>query len=203
MVNYNRMYSKLPNLVVGFHGCDEETFNDVIVNGNQLKPSNNKYDWLGSGIYFWEQNYERALEWAKQNRKKNPKVIGAIIDLGNCLNLVDSYYNNLLTESYNILKQNYDSINQPMPENIKSSEKDMDRVVRNLDCAVIQHIHSLNIETETEPFDSVRAVFIEGDEAYPGAGFSKKTHMQICVRNLNSIKGYFNPIAPNDEYTIP
>lgn len=58
------MYKKLPNLVLGFHGCNKETYENVIVKGQDLKKSLNSYDWLGNGVYFWEQNYQRAYEWA-------------------------------------------------------------------------------------------------------------------------------------------
>ena len=53
----NSMYSKLPNLVLGFHGCSKDTFDAVIQNGQHLKKSENDYDWLGNGIYFWENSY--------------------------------------------------------------------------------------------------------------------------------------------------
>ncbi len=43
------------------------------------------------------------------------------------------------------------------------------------------------------PFDSVRGVFFEGNELYEGAGFLDKTHIQICIRNPNLIRGYFIP----------
>lgn len=59
------MYSKLPNLVLGFHGCDYEVFKKVIYNHEPMEPSNNSYDWLGNGIYFWEQNYSRQLTGQK------------------------------------------------------------------------------------------------------------------------------------------
>jgi hypothetical protein len=63
-----------------------------------MQPSDNKWDWLGPGSYFWEEDPVRALEYAintSMGRQKNktaadtPFVIGAIIDLGNCLNLVE------------------------------------------------------------------------------------------------------------------
>ena len=50
------MYSKLPNLVIAFHGCDIETYENVLYKHQHLTSSNNDYDWLGNGIYFWEQN---------------------------------------------------------------------------------------------------------------------------------------------------
>lgn len=55
-----RMYSNLPNLIIGFHGCDKSTADSIILGEIQLKESKNKYDWLGNGMYFWEQNLSRA-----------------------------------------------------------------------------------------------------------------------------------------------
>ena len=84
------MYEKLPNLVIGFHGCSRETYDKVIHQNQALKASENTYDWLGHGIYFWEQNLKRAKDWARRRYGKEAAVVGAVIDLGNCLNLTDS-----------------------------------------------------------------------------------------------------------------
>jgi len=43
------------------------------------------------------------------------------------------------------------------------------------------------------PFDTTRGVFTEGGPVFPGAGILEKNHIQICVRNLNSIEGLFLP----------
>ena len=86
------MYSTRPGLILAFHGCDQSVRDKVIDGYDILKYSKNNYDWLGHGVYFWENSPERALEYAaylKENtgRAKNPiiipSVIGAIIDLGN------------------------------------------------------------------------------------------------------------------------
>lgn len=53
---YDTMYGRLPNLVIGFHGCDESTFEKVLNQKQMLHSSTNSYDWLGNGMYFWEQN---------------------------------------------------------------------------------------------------------------------------------------------------
>ena len=62
-------------------------------------------------------------------------------------------------------------------------------------------MHSL-IEKEESlyPIDSIRAAFIEGEEIYPGAGFNEKTHIQICIRNPNCIKGFFLPRKRNHDF---
>ena len=73
------MYEKLPNLTIGFHGCSQETYEKVILYNQPLKASENSYDWLGHGIYFWEQNLQRAKEWSKRRYGKDSAVIGAVI----------------------------------------------------------------------------------------------------------------------------
>jgi hypothetical protein len=42
----------------------------VIAGKENLLASTNDYDWLGSGIYFWENNEERAMEWAVELSKR-------------------------------------------------------------------------------------------------------------------------------------
>lgn len=197
------MYLKLPNLVIGFHGCDMDVFERVIKRGESLKKSQNEYDWLGNGIYFWEQNYQRAYDWARKSPKiKNPAVIGAVLDLGYCLNLTDSSSSERLKMGYDILKLRCEQANIEMPENIPS-EKVADILKRNLDCSVIQQIHDYNRENKLPEYDSVRGIFLEGDEVYPGACFREKTHVQICIINPNCIKGYFIPRTKDDAYLMP
>ena len=41
--------------VLGYHGCDQTTGESLLA-GSPFKPSENDYDWLGPGIYFWEAN---------------------------------------------------------------------------------------------------------------------------------------------------
>ena len=197
------MYRKLPNLVLAFHGCKKEVFDNIIYKGQQLKKSANSYDWLGNGIYFWEQNYQRAIEWAVNRYGENDAaVIGAVIDLGYCLNLTDSFSNEVLKKGYEILKFRCEVAGNPLPVN-RPSEKTSDILLRDLDCAVIQQIHDFNLQTNKQMFDSVRGIFIEGNPPYEGSEFREKTHVQLCVCNPNCIKGYFKPIPPSDEFPIP
>ena len=65
------MYSKLPQLVFGFHGCDQSVFYKVIKQGGELDLSTNDHGWLRSGIYFRENGVERAWEWARASRQAN------------------------------------------------------------------------------------------------------------------------------------
>ena len=167
------MRNSLPQFVLGYHGCDLSLVRQLLNAETQLKFSRNSYDWLGSGIYFWENAPCRAMDWALECQKNSritkgkviePAVIGVILDLGNCLNLTDSRHQDVIRE--------------------KS---------RKLDCAVINAAVELNKEKGYPDFDSIRSPYFEGEPIYPNAYFMEKTHIQICVRNPECIKGYFLP----------
>ena len=185
-----------PGFVLGYHGLDRELGEKILTGEQGLIPSENAYDWLGHGIYFWEEDYNRAEEWAKERMKrpgskiKNPFVIGAVIDLGGCLNLLRREDMRLLRGGYKLLGKLQALKGEPLPENTGGS----DRLKRELDCGVVQAVHTIRKMEDEPDFDTVRGMFQEGDEPYPGAGFTEKNHIQICVRNLDCIKGYFLPL---------
>jgi hypothetical protein len=198
------MYKLYPSLVLGFHACDESVGERVLSGAAPLRPSENEYDWLGHGIYFWENSPNRATQWGElqQRRAKvaKPCVVGAVIALGRCFDLLESESLEILRKHYEALVETYRSagIEHQIPKNegIRGSE---DLLLRKLDCAVIEYMHSqmeehFKLGGNVRPFDSVRGAFWEGEELYPGAGFKQKNHVQICVRNPNCIKGYFRPL---------
>lgn len=175
-----------------------------------LRESDHDYDWLGHGIYFWENNVERAEQWAEENSKtksssiKTPGVLGAYLDLGNCLDLTDSGSLQLLKIPYDTLKKSIALAGMDMPVNKDPLKvKSKDRILRKLDCAVITTLHELTKNAGLPAFDSVRGVFWEGDELYPGAGFREKNHIQIAIINPNCIKGFFLPRDIDAKYIIP
>lgn len=197
------MYQKLPNLVLGFHGCSKDVFDEVIKHDGMLRASNNVYDWLGNGIYFWEQNFTRAYEWAvARNGKDRAAVVGAVLDLGYCLNLTDSAGSHILRGGYALLKDTCTRAGISLPQN-RATKQAADILLRDLDCAVIQQIHEFNRSQGNPEFDSVRGVFTEGGPPYDGSAFYERTHIQLCVRNPNCIKGYFAPRSPQEGYPAP
>ncbi len=204
------MYSERPNLMIGFHGCDELTRNNLVSNPNKIKISEEVNDWLGHGFYIWENNYERAIQWAKDKAKrndqfKNPSVVGVVYQLRNCLDFTDSEYINLISTYYELFKQDCFRIGKELPKNKDSKfDKYHDLVRRELDCAVIEYMNQQIYEeiendvmsngfSKLEHFDTVRGIFTEGGPAFEGAGIQRKNHIQICIRNLNCIKGFFIP----------
>ncbi len=177
--------------IVAYHGCDAATGEKVLAGKDRLKPSIQDYDWLGNGIYFWADSPERAWDWALARKAeakiRSPFVVGALVYPGLCLNLTDYGVIEELRAAYEVLKTSRNG--KGMPAN--SSPKSGVPLLRRLDCAVIEMLHQLRIEAKLESYDTVFGVFDEGDVAYPGAGFKEKTHIQLSVRNLDVIVGYF------------
>lgn len=156
-------------------------------------------------MYFWENNPERAYEYAEEHLKRQksrakPAVVGAVLNLGYCLNLLEKYHIDNLSSSYELLEQTLRLTGEPLPENTLGPDK----LMRHLDCAVIELHHYWNEKhMEQQPHDSVRGVFQEGKAAYPGAGFKEKSHIQIAVRNPNCIKGFFWPRELDRKFSRP
>ena len=64
---------------------------------------------------------------------------------------------------------------------------------RFLDCAVMNHLHSLRESDGEAPYDTVRGFFNEVQPVYPTAGLRTLDHVQICIRNTRCITGFFRP----------
>lgn len=193
-----QLYEYQPSFILGFHGCDKKTADAILCSEKpgHLKHSEKDYDWLGSGIYFWEGNYSRALEWA-HNRKlegkiQTPAVIGAVIDLRKCLDLFDLGAMQQLAQAHLTLKSTYRATGKKLPKNVGPTP---DKGGRKLDCLVIKTLHQMREDQNQTPYDSVRGPFLEGKRIYPTSGFRSHTHIQICVRDEACIKGYFRPLV--------
>jgi hypothetical protein len=198
------VYAVLPSYSLGFHGCDRAVAERIFSAKQYLQRSQNAFDWLGEGIYFWENSPARALDYAKDLNKrprpsgpqiKVPAVIGAVIELGYCLNLLDVEFLSLMRESYQDLDAVHAAIGVPLPRN-KNIRGDL--LLSPLDCAVINFMHRAREEKQLRPFDTVRAAFAEGGPLFPGSGITAKHHIQLCVRRRSCIKGYFRPMNEGD-----
>ncbi len=182
------------SFVLGYHGCEKVIADRAILGEIDILHSDRDYDWLGPGAYFWESDPQRAFEWAISKGWKQPAVIGAVIDLRNCLDLVSRQDMVVLAGAYRSFLQSQSEAGLPVPENRGvAGRPDFDNILRFLDCAVIRHLHDIMARKAQEPFDTVRGMFIEGGELYPGSGFRNQSHVQVAVRNSSCILGVFLP----------
>ncbi|PWU17914.1 MAG: hypothetical protein C5B50_10330 [Verrucomicrobia bacterium] len=156
----------------------------------QLKPSANAYDWLGNGIYFWEHGPQRAREWAIEQARlaskkiTEPTVLGAKIELRDCLDLLDIAHTRLLAEWYSNFRHSMQEKGIQLPQNRDTpGSRRGDRVLRFRDCAVIDFTLEGLARTQGIVYQTVRGVFVEGRPAFPGSKIALKSHIQIAVRD--------------------
>lgn len=184
-MRYNR-------IIVGYHGCDLEVATKVL-DGEPFEQSTNDYDWLGSGTYFWEYGSDRAYRFAEdqvpRGRIKQPAVIGALIQLGECFDLLDTRYTRDLAGFFVSWEAKERANGLPLPTN---SGKTPDKKMRRLDCAVINK-YLQSTEEAGKRYDTVRGCFVEGDAVFATSGIHLESHIQIAVRNPACIVGVFKP----------
>lgn len=190
-MNYDRT-------VLAYHGCDATTAERLLA-GEPFKPSDNDYDWLGRGIYFWEFGADRALRFAQAQQRRGkvrePAVVGVVLQLGRCFDLMDTRYTAKLAEGYPLWEAAMHPSKRPLPSN---QGRTPDRLLRRLDCAVLNWFLDY-LAAEGVAYDTIRCGFTEGDPVYPGAGIHRESHVQIAVRNPRCLVGVFRPILHEGE----
>jgi hypothetical protein len=180
-------------IVVGYHDCTQAFARGLLLGRKPIRewqPSTNDWDWLGHGIYFWEHAPERALRWARERywtRRRPPAVLGAYIQLGRCFDLLNESITALLGETYRRLAQAAATEGDSLPQNRGREGKQ-----REFDCVIINACIE-ELQRRGTDYDTVRGAFLEGAPVYPGAGFSRESHIQIAVRNHSCILGVFRP----------
>ena len=179
-------------VVIAYHGCDA-TVAERLLGGEPFRRSENDYDWLGAGVYFWEYGADRALQFAREQQRRSritePAVVGALVQLGNCFDLMDTAFTRELAEGYRIYRSMISQIGTTLPRNAGTTP---DKKLRRLDCSVLNTYLDW-LQRRGAAFDTVRCGFIEGERAFPGSGIYQQTHIQIAVRNCACIVGTFRP----------
>jgi hypothetical protein len=96
-------------------------------------------------------------------------VIGAVVQLGRCFDLLNERFTAILAEHYRELATIFAGQGRSLPRNHGRQTKR-----RELDCLVINDCLDESQGDGTR-YDTVRGAFLEGKPAYPGAGFSRES----------------------------
>lgn len=158
--------------VVGFHGTSIDAARSILDIG--FLPSQNAYDWLGDGIYFWENASKRAEEWAHGRFGAKAAVLGAEILLEDCMDFLDTGWEDPLRAAYASLFATLSRAGIAMPAQ-KPGRHYLDRAIINHAVVMLKR-HSMDIR-------AVRAAFREGDPIYPDSQIYTRSHVQIAVRD--------------------
>lgn len=161
---------------IGFHGTSTEAAQRILASGFEI--SRNEYDWLGDGAYFFQDAPVRAREWAHQRFGDNAAVVGAEIDLDNCVDLLDIPWEQVIVRTFQRYLGHLTRSGIPIPRQTRGAHR-LDRGVLNYLVAGMGH--------DGRIVRSVRAVFPEGEPMYAGSALLTRAHVQIAVRDRTAI----------------
>jgi hypothetical protein len=161
---------------IGFHGTSTEAARRILSGGFEI--SRNEYDWLGDGAYFFQDAPVRAMEWARERFGKEAAVIGAEIDLADCIDLLDIPWEQAIVRTFQRYLGHLTRSGIPIPRQSQGAHR-LDRGVLNYLVDGLAH--------DGRKIRSVRAVFPEGEPMYPRSALLTRAHVQIGVRDLTAI----------------
>ena len=164
-----------PRVLLGYHGTSTSASSRILSEG--FTPSANEYDWLGDGVYFFQDAPHRAMEWAEQ-RFDEPSVIRAHISLDGCMDLLDIEWFSFLNDAFDEYLARAKRLGLSLPIQTPGAHR-LDRVVINYAIDLLERAGS--------PVRSVRAAFSEGRALFPGSAIYDRAHVQIAVRDLTVV----------------
>jgi hypothetical protein len=202
------------SVVLAYHGCDLSVAEKLVSGSLDFRSSENPYDWLGDGVYFFEGDAHQAHEFATlaaidfldsgntvvtKGKISCPAVIGVVLSLAQCLDLTRREHIQLLSSHYKDMSLIWKAEGKVPPENKKTTlEADWTHhgfaAVRCLDRELINTM-CISLQSARPPADIqvVRAAFDSGAPAFDGSHLSSGTHIQLAVRNMRAICGVFWP----------
>jgi hypothetical protein len=167
-----RRFKIEPIVVTGYHGTSLEAAEDILREG--FKPSRRPWEWLGHGIYFWQDAPIRAFEWATewlgQKGYVGPiAVVAAEINLSGFVDLLDQ-------QGMRLLRTFAEKVNG-RPEFASLANRPP---VNRLDCALF------NFATYVLSLDGVRvsgyrAAVVEGKPLTLNSPIHELSHVQLAV----------------------
>jgi hypothetical protein len=147
-----------------------------------FRASDNDYDWLGTGVYFFQDAPTRAKHWASAQHPNNPAVVRARIELENCIDLLDINWMPPIKSIYHLFIEKYRRANLPLPTQNPSKSK-----AHRLDCAFFNFASQV-LSSQGKTLASVRSVFVEGESIFPDSAIFDLAHVQIVVKDRSLIK---------------
>ena len=155
-----------PLRVYGYHGTTIRRAGAALRNG--FRSSRNDYDWLGDGVYFFQDAPRRAWEWATARYGANAAVIRSVIRLEGHMELIDTGWFDHLDATYTALLELARRTNLPLPRQTAGALR-IDREVFN---------HTVDIfATNGIRVRAIRGVFVEGIPLFPGSAIHSRAHI--------------------------
>ncbi len=168
---------ELPSEAIGFHGTSRAALPHLLA--RDIRSSDQHFEWLGTGFYFWQDSPWRARQWAEGCYGSDAAVIIARIDLEGCLDLLNPRW------QHEVAHADFDFVFQCVIEG-RTIPENSDRGNHARDAATINWYCDRAPATGPK-VRSVRAIFEEGEPIFEASKIRSKSHVQVAVRDLTAI----------------
>ena len=165
------------SLVKAYHAGELEEIDAFIKQRSGIRHSSRQGEWLGEGVYFWENDPVRAEEWQIQKNK------GAILEC----EIDTSFLLNLLVKSEHTIEF-YDRARQRAENLAKSPNLRNQRSAQKFD---LDH----QVFRESQPYFQlekglcgVRMAFFLGESITLDGNIFENQHIQICLWDVTAIE---------------
>lgn len=189
----------MPRIVRAFHGTTLTKARAILSGSGTFLLSTNAHDWLGHGVYFFEESQALALDWARGRVEElklkgvvdQPAVIAATLDLDRCLDLCDGKWGAALSAVHRKQPATIPLQHGPALKTAAGSDvviRDVDvhsafRAYNFADCRVLDQLVA-NQLAQGRDVPAVRGAFIDGQQLYTNSYLFSRTHVQIAVRDM-------------------
>lgn len=185
--------------VRGYHGTSLDIAQQIAANRLPFKPSVNNDDWLGGGIYFFQDGLSRARTWAVNRYRDGaeiPAVLAVDIDLTHCIDLFDSSACFALSRAYQAFEIHAANLlADPVQAGLCVENGDVfTTACREVDPRKRKPIQNFRdramvdwyvdrLLKNGQPVNSVRGMFLSGKAVFPESHLFNWAHAQIAVVN--------------------
>ena len=159
--------------VKAYHAGDNKEIENLIAGQPYMTTSYHSNNWLGEGLYFWENNPSKAEKW--QLDKAKGAILQCDIDTQNLLNLLeDTGHSDSFFKKAKTLSQKYDS----KYLNDREKQKFL------LDCKIFNEYK----KEFRDQFSGIRMAFYLGESISKDGNIFTGQHIQICLWDFTAIQ---------------
>lgn len=168
---------ELPREVIGFHGTSRAALPHLLA--RDIRPSDQHFEWLGTGFYLWQDSPWRARQWAEARYGSDAAVAVARVDLAGCLDLLNPRWQAEVRDADFEFVLHCIANERPLPVNIDRGNHARDAATINWYCD--------RAAADGHPVRSARAIFEEGEPIFEASKIRSMSHVQVAVRDLTAI----------------
>ncbi len=165
------------NEAIGYHCTNSDAVAHLLA--RDIRPSDQHFEWLGTGFYLWQDSPWRAQQWAEDHYGTDAAVVVARVGLEGCLDLLNPRWRTKVADADFEFAFECITSGVPFPVNTDRSNHASDAATTNFYCDRVAAAGGF--------VRLVRGIFEEGRPIFEALKIRSQSHVQRAVRDLTAI----------------